>query len=396
MNQGTGGTGGGAATATPAIGIWRTALKNAGSAEDLRGALREGHLAFAPERLRRLAILGAADEGERLARLCQERGITIAAIADENPARQGRTLAGVAVRGMDALEALTRDTPVIIASHRTLLATRRLRQLGFRNTAPFALLQVCSPESFRPHMFHDGLLEDLYANRSRYESLSAQLADDFSRCVLDAVIDYRLGFEPEVLDSAVEWDLYNPAGLLDFGTDEVYVDGGTFDGDSIALFVQRVNNRFAGIVGFEPDGKTYSRLEARFGRDPRIRLVNAGLHARRGELRFTGDASRGSIFDNTGGEVIPVVSLDEALAGARASFIKMNIEGSELDALQGAERTICRWAPRLGISAYHRPSDLWAVPQKIHDIDPGYSLYLRQHDGGIIETVCYALPGQKL
>ncbi|MBI2316595.1 MAG: FkbM family methyltransferase [Betaproteobacteria bacterium] len=366
------------------------ALADARSADELRAALIERHPAFAAERLGRLAIFGAAGEGERLAKACRERGIAIAAISDENPARQGQVLAGVKVGGIEALAALERDTPVVVASHRTLAALRRLRALGFRNCAPFALLQLLAPEKFRPHMFHEGLLEDLCENRSRYEALAAQLADEFSRRVLDAVIAYRMTLDPEVLDPIVEWDLYNPAGLLNLGSDEVYVDGGAFDGDSIALFVKRVNNRFSGVIGFEPDRKTFARLQARFAGDARVRLVNGGLHARAGELRFAGDASRGSIFEDSGGEVIPVVSLDSVLAGDRVSFIKMNIEGSEIEALAGAAESIRRHSPRLAISAYHRPSDLWAVPEAIRALVPRYALYLRQHDGGIIETVCYA------
>jgi hypothetical protein len=85
-----------------------------------------------------------------------------------------------------------------------------------------------------------------------------------------------------------------------------------------------------------------------------------------------------------------VTTVDHDLEGGHASFIKMNIEGAEIDALEGARRTIQSFAPQLAISAYHRPADLWAVPEKIRSLRDDYRLFLRQHDGGIIETVCYA------
>jgi hypothetical protein len=70
----------------------------------------------------------------------------------------------------------------------------------------------------------------------------------------------------------------------------------------------------------------------------------------------------------------------------------MNIEGAEIDALEGARKTIARWSPKLAVSVYHRASDLWRIPQIVSQLNPRYDLYLRQHDGGVIETVLYAIP----
>jgi hypothetical protein len=70
----------------------------------------------------------------------------------------------------------------------------------------------------------------------------------------------------------------------------------------------------------------------------------------------------------------------------------MNIEGAEIDALDGARRTIARCLPKLAISAYHRPNDLWRIALLVREMSSKYELFLRQHDGGVIETVLYALP----
>jgi hypothetical protein len=68
----------------------------------------------------------------------------------------------------------------------------------------------------------------------------------------------------------------------------------------------------------------------------------------------------------------------------------MNIEGAEIEALRGARNLIQKHAPKLAISGYHRPSDLWEIPALIRELNPDYKLSLRQHDGGTIETVIYA------
>jgi FkbM family methyltransferase len=176
------------------------------------------------------------------------------------------------------------------------------------------------------------------------------------------------------------------------GENEIYVDAGAYDGDSVRRFIERVNGRYERILAFEPDPKTYQRLKESFTNEPRVQAFNAGLHQHKAVLRFRNDSTRGAIFTDEGESSIEVVSLDEVLAGASVSYIKMNIEGAEIDALHGARGAIERWTPKLAISVYHRASDLWRIPQLVREFSPAYDLYLRQHDGGVIETVLYALP----
>lgn len=377
---------------TGGLGNIETILQ-AESADELRDTLHSRHPAFDPGGLDSLIIVGAADEGVRLAGLCRQHSVKIAAICDDNPEKQDMTIEGVAVSPVESLSSQDTDIPVVIASHRVLGAVKRLAGMGFRNVAPFALLQALDSEAYPPHMFYEGWLEDLVDNSEQYRKLSELLCDDFSRDVLDQVIGYRLTLDITALEPVIEWDLYGSKGLIEYGDDEVYVDGGAYDGDSIRLFIDRVGGKFSRVLGFEPDTNTHQRLKANFADDPRIEPVNKGLYSREDTLYFDNAGTRGSIItgDRGGGIEIPVTSLDKILNGDRVTFIKMNIEGAELEALHGAENAITRCRPRLAISAYHRSSDLWQVPFLIRELRPDYNLYMRQHDGGVIETVCYAL-----
>ena len=369
-------------------------MDRAGSVADLRQALSDCNPAFHLDGLERVAIIGAAEEGLRFAAFCRENGIEIAALCDDNPTKVDIDAPGCVVSPHKVLEGEDKDLPVVIASHRVLKAQRRVKDMGFTNVAPLALIGVLEPGVFSPHAFYGGWLEDLFDNRNRYRALDTLLEDDFSRQVLDRVLAYRMTLDAEVLEPIVEWDLYGPKDLIDYSTDEVYVDGGSFDGDSIRLFMDRVDGQFERIIGFEPDPETFRRLKANFAHDPNVEPVNKGLHRREAVLSFDQSGTRASgIVDENEGEAvqIPVVGLDEALRGDRVSYIKMNIEGAELEALEGARETISTWRPKLAVSAYHRPTDLWSVPDLIHRLGPDYKLYLRQHDGGVIETVVYAL-----
>ena len=352
---------------------WITELANAGDVDALRVMLLEHNPAFDPAQLKRIAIIGAASEGYRLAGLAARNGIDVVAIAD--------------AKMIEYLNGVPRHIPAIVASHRTLAATK----FGFDNIAPFALLQLLAPEQYPPHPFYDGLLKDLIDNWPRYADLYDRLADDKSRDVLDAAIGYRMTMDPAILDPVIDWDLYNPPGLIDLGTQEVYVDAGAYTGDTIGTFILRTQNQFTRIIAFEPDQENFEVLQSKHDSDPRFQLVNAGLHSWDTALYFDTGAERASRFDNGAGVRLPVVRLDSVLGGDKVTYVKMNIEGSELDALDGAAHVLKQFKPKLAISAYHRPSHLWEVPAKILELNPDYKIYLRQHDRGIVETVCYAL-----
>lgn len=92
-------------------------------------------------------------------------------------------------------------------------------------------------------------------------------------------------------------------------------------------------------------------------------------------------------------DAFPTCTVDSAVDRgriARVDFIKMDIEGSELAALKGAEASIRRWRPRLAISLYHRPEDFHAIPLWLQSLDCGYHFYLDHYSIHQEETVLYA------
>lgn len=370
---------------------WLSSIGQTHSSAELRDRLRRQVPQLDPHSLARVAIVGAAPEGQRLAAICRQRGIDLAAIVDDDPAKTGAVVEGATVAPSRELDGLDRTVPVVIASHRVLGATERLRAKGFACVWPFAYLQAVAPDMFAPHMFYTNWLEDIAENRDRYIALAPALADDKSRRVLDAVLGFRQTLDPLVLKPVLDADdLYAPRGLLDFTDDEVYIDGGSYDGDTIRTFIARVSNRFERVFGFEPDPQTYRRLCENFAHEPRVTPIPAGVFGHKGILRFKNDSTRGAIFSDEGDTEIAVTTIDEVLGEGRVSYIKMNIEGAEIDALRGAAGAIRRWRPKLAISVYHRPSDLWQIPDVVRNLCKDYELYLRQHDGGVIETVLYA------
>jgi FkbM family methyltransferase len=342
-------------------------------------------------RLKALAIVGAASEGRRLSSLCKSLGIAVVKYCDDNPALLGTVHEGHQVVSTEELSSVGKDIPVIIASHRVLDAVNRHTAMGFRTVVPFGVLETLYPELYEPHEFYNKWIEDLLDNRMQYNRLFNLLSDETSVKTLDALLGFRLTGNPRLLEPIIDHQLYYPADIFQFANSEVYVDAGAFDGDTIRKFIEYSNNRYEKVIAFEPDPGTFGRLQDNFRHESRILPINMGLYEKKLTMYFDNQGSRHSGIQNAGGIKIDVVDLDSILAGERATYIKMNIEAAEPAALEGARNTILKWKPRLAVSCYHKPSHLWEIAFQIAAMRDDYKLYLRQHDGGVIESTVYAI-----
>lgn len=131
-------------------------------------------------------------------------------------------------------------------------------------------------------------------------------------------------------------------------------------------------------------------MRKKFESDRRIELVPYGMWKEKGKLGFRRNGDTGSkIVDDGEGEVA-VDTIDNICGGETVTFIKMDIEGAERYALQGAVNIIKRDKPRLAICIYHSLEDLYEIPLWIKETVPEYKLYMRHHSDNAAETVIYA------
>ena len=176
---------------------------------------------------------------------------------------------------------------------------------------------------------------------------------------------------------------------------EVYVDAGVCTVTTVVNFIFFTRGKYKKIYAFEPDPKSYLQLADELLDLRDVSLIQAGLYDAPGELSFDlqGSGSRivqeGDVFGRRALEKIKVVNLDDFLKEP-PTFIKMDIEGSEYNALLGTQELIKEHRPKLAISAYHRDDDLIRLPNLIRELVPEYKFYLRHHDKSWTETVLYA------
>lgn len=174
---------------------------------------------------------------------------------------------------------------------------------------------------------------------------------------------------------------------------EVFVDCGCYDGTSSIDFWKWCQGN-GKIYAFEPDGKNIEVCRENLKKigEPNYCLIEKGTWSKETVLRFKANSESTSQICEDGDAEVAVTSIDNVvLEENRISFIKMDIEGAELEALKGAVNTIKKNRPRLAISVYHKMEDILEIPMFIHSIVPDYKFYLRSYVPIDTETVLYAV-----
>ncbi len=188
---------------------------------------------------------------------------------------------------------------------------------------------------------------------------------------------------------------------------------GAFDGDTIKN-IHRAKGRLESIICIEPNLNNFSALTSYLKENPdkladEIIALPIGISSRNNYASFSLAGTNSNITpkestkkdDSKPMEITSleeascvVVKLDSLLIRKKISFINMDIEGSELDALQGLRNTIKTYKPDLAISIYHEPAHLWQVALFIHSLSFGYEFFLRNYSSYPAETVLYATTNQ--
>jgi len=193
------------------------------------------------------------------------------------------------------------------------------------------------------------------------------------------------------------------------GKREVFVDAGVRDLETSRQFLDWCNGECERIYAFEASPKNLIDCKSILQEDSylaqKTELIGKGIYSEPTELYFYDhplikgashlmvsrkiSADEEVVSPHT--SVVSCTSIDEALKGKRVTFIKFDIEGSELAGLKGASETIKTYHPILAISAYHKREDILTLPSCIKEIDSGYQLYLRCYHENLAELVLYGI-----
>lgn len=184
------------------------------------------------------------------------------------------------------------------------------------------------------------------------------------------------------------------------GAGETLVDCGAYTGDTLEQFlaVLGIGKNFSHAYAFEMDPDNYQALNRWIqgqGKDVsgKVTACNAGVWNETGTLSYGKMSSSDSfsIFNPREAVTAKTVRLDDVLGDRRVTLLKMDIEGAEKAALEGAEKLVKSQKPKLAVCVYHRIEDLWEIPILLKEWVPEYSISIRHHaKWWVSETVCYA------
>lgn len=338
-----------------------------------------------------VVIFGAGYIGDAYVRLLNENQIGIRAISDNDPGKWGKKISGIPVVPPETLKRLPSDMQFIIAIMHYHAVQKQLQDMGFSKIWPHMYFPTFYPEKFSNHYFHSGIAIIL-KNREKIREVFSFLADDFSGQTYLNIIKHHLTLDRKYLQgyvSDIKKEYYRD--VFSLTGNEVFIDGGAYDGDTVLKFLDAVRGKYTAVFAFEPDKNVFRQLKENLGR---LRLhdlhpENCGLGRKRALLSFESEGTISGRISEKGNSTIRVVPLDDYI-DYRPTFIKMDIEGAEPEALLGSKKILAKYKPKLAICLYHRPEHLWEIPLLIKKLNNKYKLFIRHYSETVHETVCYA------
>ena len=352
----------------------------------------------------KIVLYGAGSAGIAFLYYLHDVGIFPKCFADGNPGRWGTECEGlpivdykdiVRMIGEDALVIVTINTDgkkycksfdeALRAGGHTGVH-KNLQEAGCKNVIDYTYFRRCR-ELFHGDKYNLPSCSDVSIMEQHEKDLCEVydlLEDDKSREVFEKLVRFRMiddtiQIQTESMDKQYfEYEFYPKR------EDEIFVDCGAYNGISLDAFLRENRQRFRKYYGLEPDAGNYIKLQEYIAKLPsdmrsKMIIVNKAAYDDTKELWLYSLKGPGSFIADIGTQKTDAVKIDDLVDEDGATYIKMNIEGSELQALAGAERVIRESKPKLAIAGYHKTWDLWEVPKLICRMDEDYRFYLRSY-----------------
>ncbi len=216
------------------------------------------------------------------------------------------------------------------------------------------------------------------------------LYDYRSKKTLFGMVENWLTFSMVSLDRIIEKTFchYFDLDIMKCDANEVLVDLGAYTGDTVKDYMASYNG-YKKIYCYEIVPQIFQKLKQNLEQHPNIEYREKGAGDKKGSM-FISDAEPSDSMhklSKVGVLEVPVVAIDDDITEP-VTFIKMDIEGGEQNALVGCKNHIQATHPKLAISVYHNNEDIWKCARMIHEMDPGYTFYLRYNGGNYYPSEC--------
>jgi len=341
-----------------------------------------------------LFLYGAGHFGRVAADALAHCGIVPKAFIDRDPTKEGSECSGIPIIGLDTVHSdQVGKSLVVVTVYNCVAVLADLRRRGI-DAITYAQLAAVLGGPLTPYC---GIQNPavLWEHESAVRAAMALWADEKSRLEYFAQLRWSHDLDPMSLPTpGSPRDTYFEPSLVRFGSDEVFIDCGAFDGDSVSAFKQRCPH-YKALVALEPDPRNRAHFVRRFGGEAAmhaesISVLPYAVSDRHETVMFDVTGTAGSAMAASGLQV-EAAPLDDIVAEMKPTFIKMDIEGAEPKALAGTANIMRYLKPQLAVCLYHDRRHLWQIPLQIAQAQPEYRLHLRRYADECWELICYAI-----
>lgn len=344
---------------------------------------------------------GAGTLGARVYEHMLACGYRVVAVTDSETTRQGTLLGNHSVESPTSALARWKNEAAVLVTifnpyHSFLETAGCLRSLTSAPIIPVQAYFWRFPKLFLPYFAFDRpsvFLQSADLIRESAESLSDMVSLE---CYYKQLA-FRISLDIEDLPLPDMENQYFPPDIIGSNIPGPFVDCGAFDGDTLKSLLRRTGSSVPEIIAYEPDVENFRKLTGwvksiPHPTRPKISCRPSAVGNRTCQVSFNAFGGSSSRVSANGSHLVNMVRLDEDLAMSSPGWIKMDLEGHELEALQGAENLYSISSPVFSICLYHRPSDLWTIPLYLKSHFPNDMFFLRSHGPDGFELVFYALP----
>lgn len=328
-------------------------------------------------------IFGAGDCGHRICALLHGWGIKVLCFCDNRQNGKIDEITGLKIIKPQEMHDIIKDFEILVCveeENAYQSISHQLLRLGFDKKQ----IHIMNKYFYiQPGKYFD-------KNIQEYKKAYQLLDDEFSRHVyLEKMKKVFLASDISGVVSPYAEEYFDEKIVL---TDnEMFIDCGGFDGDTSIKFAEWCDGKYRGIVIFEPELCKKESIAKNMG-SYQYELYQLGVWSKHTELYFDAKGTNSSHISKKKGKYrIETAALDETVYNKKPTFIKMDIEGAEQEALKGCKKIIQDYKPKLAICIYHKPEDLFEIPIMIKEMNPEYKLYVRQYADAWYDTVLYAV-----
>ncbi|HUN53777.1 MAG TPA: FkbM family methyltransferase [Smithella sp.] len=345
-----------------------------------------------------LILYGAGQLGRKVLNVLRSAGISPLAFTDSNQNLWDTTIENIKVLSPADAAKKFGDKAAFIVTIWSLYGSfveinQQLTKLGRKKVVPYLPLFWKYHKSLLPHFCHD-LPHLTFQCAKQLRQTFSLWSDEKSQSCFIAFLKWRLYSDYNILPPPID---FYPKDIFELNEDYGFVDCGAFDGDTVTDFVNRRGNAFRDIIAIEPDPVNHQKLrdavsKLNNNKRKRITLVHAAVGDKKGKISFNACGSMASSIESSGNMSIECITLDDILDPHLKYYIKVDVEGADLNVLMGAKKIIEAGNSIWAMTLEHKYDDLWRIPLFIKSVSNGYNFYLRSHHFEGTDLTCYATP----